>query len=349
MITFACPGCQATFKLPDEMAGKTARCSKCNHRFTVPGGKPKAPIPASPPAPLAAPPASSAPPPPKKLAVNPVMEVLEAEVIDEPAAPGPPPLRAAKTPVVIDEVEVVDDAAIQESRPARKQVPVPAARDDEDDRRRNDGWDDEDEDRPRRRRRRPQSGSKLGVILASVGGGAFVLMFISCLGMGMTAAPRAVVVVKNEPAPFQPFNPPIQNPVPFDPNPNPMPANPAPVVDGGQINLVNGVFEAQSQLTANDPMDPVRRGSRAKRYTVPLQAGKTYVIDMVSLNPPKPPIFDPYLRVEQNGVSLAEDDDGGDNLNSRIVFQPQQTGTYVIVATTLIPRLGNFRLSVRQQ
>ena len=36
MITFTCPGCQATFKLPDELAGKPARCSKCDQRFTVP-------------------------------------------------------------------------------------------------------------------------------------------------------------------------------------------------------------------------------------------------------------------------------------------------------------------------
>ena len=91
MIAFACPGCQATFKLPDEMAGKSARCSKCNQRFTVPGSKPKA-VAVSAPAPK--------PMPPKKVAPPAMPAVMEAEVIDEPAPP-----RRARPPEIMEAVE----------------------------------------------------------------------------------------------------------------------------------------------------------------------------------------------------------------------------------------------------
>lgn len=383
MINFSCPGCQATFKLPDEIAGKTARCSKCNQRFTVPGGKPK-PAPAAPAAMPAPPAAAPSPPPPNKAALNPTpqaleAEVLEAEVIDEPIPPPRRPAqraRAVDDVDVVDEVQEVDEAAIQES-PRRGRKPAPAYdEDDDDDRRRprrrdrddrdRDDWDDdEDPDRPRRKRRREGSGSsKMGVIMASIGGGAFVMMIVSFVGMTMSAQPR--VVVNNAPFNMNP-RPPMQfNPVPGPPNqgqPNPMQPNqgqpnqgqpkqgqPNPVQPnvgaGVVIKLVDGSFETQDQLTLNDAFDPVRKGSRAKRYSVKLEAGKTYVIDMVQTRAGE---FDPYLRLEHNGLTLMQDDDSGGNLNSRIVFQPQQAGDYTIVATSLGPRMGQYRLAVRAQ
>lgn len=384
MINFSCPGCQATFKLPDEIAGKTARCSKCNQRFTVPGGKPK-PAPAAPAAMPAAPAAASPPPPPNKAALNPTpqaleAEVLEAEVIDEPIPPPRRPAQRARATDdvdVVDEVQEVDEAAIQES-PRRGRKPAPAYdEDDDDDRRRprrrdrddrdRDDWDDdEDPDRPRRKRRREGSGnSKMGVIMASIGGGAFVMMIVSFVGMTMSAQPR--VVVNNAPFNMNP-RPPMQfNPVPGPPNqgqPNPMQPNQGQpnqgqpnqgqpnVGAGGAIQLVNGSFETQDQLTQNDAIDNAgknifRKGSRAKRYSLQLEAGKTYVIDLIKARPGE--AFDPYLRLEFNGTNLLEDDDGGANLNSRIVFQPQQAGNYTIVATSLGPATGHYRLTVRTQ
>jgi len=35
-ITTTCPGCTAIFRLPDELAGKTVRCQKCERMFVVP-------------------------------------------------------------------------------------------------------------------------------------------------------------------------------------------------------------------------------------------------------------------------------------------------------------------------
>jgi predicted Zn finger-like uncharacterized protein len=390
MINFACPGCQATFKLPDEMAGKTARCSKCNNRFTVPGGAPKpAPAPVPPAAPAAA--ATAPPMPPKKTAPGPKVmeaEILDAEVVEEPAAPSRRPAQRAAAideVDVVDDVQVVDEAAIQEP-PRRGRRPVvdeddddrrPSRRDrDRGDRDRDDDWDDDDGDRPRRRRRREGSGSsKMGVIMASVGGGSFAMMMICFVGMSLSAQPAIVVNRQpifnpppgvqfnpappnqgqpnpgqpNQPNPGQPNQPNPGQPNPGQPNPgqpNPGQPNPGqPVAGGAALNLVNGAGQIDDQLTMNDGFDNRRPGCRAKRYTVQLQAGKTYIIDMTS------PTLDTFLRLEQNnGQQVQQNDDGGVNLNAKMVYRPFQSGTFTIIATTFEPgETGNFRLSVRAQ
>lgn len=83
-------------------------------------------------------------------------------------------------------------------------------------------------------------------------------------------------------------------------------------------------------------------------YQVKMEAGKTYVIDMIS---PDQKALDPYLRLlDSSGKQLAEDDDGGEGLNARITFSATAAGTYRIVATSF-GKFGNgdFTLEVRQQ
>jgi len=36
MIRFSCPGCEATFNVGDDKAGKTGKCPKCSAQFTIP-------------------------------------------------------------------------------------------------------------------------------------------------------------------------------------------------------------------------------------------------------------------------------------------------------------------------
>lgn len=85
--------------------------------------------------------------------------------------------------------------------------------------------------------------------------------------------------------------------------------------------------------------------SKAIVYQVKLAEGKTYRIDLVSK------AFDCFLVLQDGeGKKLAEDDDGGDGLNSRIVFRAPSSGTYRIIATSLgMLGTGNFVLQVKEQ
>lgn len=100
----------------------------------------------------------------------------------------------------------------------------------------------------------------------------------------------------------------------------------------------------QGQLTQNDPRDAVRNGCFSKVHTYKMKAGRTYVIDLQSG-------FDPYLRVEDaNGRNLAQDDDGGEGLNSRLTFRANATGEYRLIATSCgSGATGPYVMTVREQ
>jgi hypothetical protein len=100
-------------------------------------------------------------------------------------------------------------------------------------------------------------------------------------------------------------------------------------------------IEVDGQLAATDPPDR-KLNTPCKLHRVTLAKGRSYVIDMVSKD------FDSYLRLEDAaGTQLAEDDDGGGNLNARIVVTPEKDGSYQIAAITLDGNVGNYRLTVR--
>lgn len=92
----------------------------------------------------------------------------------------------------------------------------------------------------------------------------------------------------------------------------------------------------------------LNNATRSITYQVKMETGKTYVIDMTS---PDQKALDPYLKLlDPNGKLLAEDDDGGDGLNSRITIRAPATGTFRIVATSFAGvGNGEFRLEVRQE
>ena len=113
------------------------------------------------------------------------------------------------------------------------------------------------------------------------------------------------------------------------------------------------ILEEHGQLTDQGPKDKIRddmvkrkvtTACVFKAYSLKLVPGSTYTIDLESID------FDAYLRLEDpSGKQVAEDDDSGGNLNSRIVYTPQSEGEYRIIVTTCDPgQSGTYRLAVLQ-
>jgi hypothetical protein len=86
----------------------------------------------------------------------------------------------------------------------------------------------------------------------------------------------------------------------------------------------------------------------ASAYYVRLEKDKTYRIDMIASNPQ---MLDPYLYVlDQRGKVLARDDDSGGQLSARIVFKPETTGNFRIIAASVGNRgNGEYFLSVQEK
>jgi hypothetical protein len=101
-------------------------------------------------------------------------------------------------------------------------------------------------------------------------------------------------------------------------------------------------LSVDAKLDNTDPFDQLGGKQRFKLYSVKLEAGKTYTIDMTSND------FDSFLRLMDSRFKLLEsDDDGGGNLDARITFRPRENGVYHIIATTLDGDLGDFNLRVK--
>jgi hypothetical protein len=115
---------------------------------------------------------------------------------------------------------------------------------------------------------------------------------------------------KDVPMPFvSPGGPP-----PFAINP---PFNPNPNIPGGGI---------APPKTIDQTFNGVLPHGQRQSYVIQLKANTTYIIDA------KSPQFDTYLNLEDIATKqvVMSDDDGGVGLNSRIVFNPVQTKSYMI-------------------
>jgi hypothetical protein len=101
-------------------------------------------------------------------------------------------------------------------------------------------------------------------------------------------------------------------------------------------------MEIAGQLVNVDARDR-KRNLPCKLHRLEFHQGHTYTLDMLSTQ------FDTYLRLEDpSGLELAEDDDSGGNLNSRITFTAKTDGSFRISATTYDGRVGLYTLKVRE-
>jgi hypothetical protein len=283
--------------------------------------------------------------------------------------------RRVRCPKCAGEFDVPGDATVQEpAAPPRPPDPPPTVFDEAPPRRRRrrddyDDYDDYEDERPARRRRYRRQGTAnlqmgLGIGSLSVGAVGLVFAFIPfcgavvalpACGVGLILGISALVVALTRDKTGLGF--PIAGSAV-----NVLAILVALVwllVVGGRgstwfgnpdLALRNGLATRDDQITALDRFDAVRQAMHCKIYTIDLQAGKSYQIDMMSQEG-NPGMFDPYLRLEDpTGFQVAADDDGGGFPNARIFFQCQRTGRYRIICTTFNHGgVGRFRLTVQQR
>jgi serine protease Do len=117
------------------------------------------------------------------------------------------------------------------------------------------------------------------------------------------------------------------------------------------------VLHKVTSFTDKDTVDKVRPmpAGTGKRFVrteeVKLSKDVTYIIEMVATVAKDGKQLDPFLILEDTaGKKLAEDDDGGGDLNAKIVFRAPADGVYRIICTTFNPNeTGGYTLSVRRE
>ena len=96
----------------------------------------------------------------------------------------------------------------------------------------------------------------------------------------------------------------------------------------------------------------IETGGDRDWYAVRLEAGTAYRIDLEGSPTHGGSLSDPYLRgvydAEGNLVPGTPDDDGGQALNSRLAFTPDEAGTYYIEAGAYSSHIGTYTLSVEE-
>jgi hypothetical protein len=103
-----------------------------------------------------------------------------------------------------------------------------------------------------------------------------------------------------------------------------------------------GMGNFNDLLQPNDVPD-LKMGGPSRPYNVRLVQGRTYIIDLRSNQ------FDAFLRLEDSTFrQVAEDDDGGDGTNARIVYRCPRSGQYRVIATSLHQGQGAYTLSIRE-
>lgn len=126
------------------------------------------------------------------------------------------------------------------------------------------------------------------------------------------------------------------------PGPGPFPGGTAKLIP--PLAKSKNLWGTNAALTPTDFPDNVGKG-RAKVFTVKMRKGKQYQIDVVAKG------FDPMVRVENaKAERLGEDDDGGGDLNSRLIFTAPADGMYRVVVTSFnANEFGFFNLQVKEE
>ena len=124
-------------------------------------------------------------------------------------------------------------------------------------------------------------------------------------------------------------------------------------LDGGRftytatVTPLAALLDKQDRTNRNDPRyqnGTVKVGPH-KEYPVQFKARQVYVITLDMTQPGMG--YDPYLVLEgPGGDVVASNDDGGQGLNSRIVYRARRGGEYRVIAAGLGDGVGGFHVRV---
>jgi hypothetical protein len=156
-------------------------------------------------------------------------------------------------------------------------------------------------------------------------------------------ATRATVTIRDlGPGFANNFNPP---PVKKDGGGKKVKPGPGPAPVTAILNVGIGGVTRTGTIDNLDPLDP-GGFDRAPHHVfqVRMEVGRTYQIDLMSKD------FDAYLRLENSAFQqLADDDDGGEGLNSRIIFACNQTDNYRVICRPLVNGSGRYTLKIQRR
>ncbi len=113
------------------------------------------------------------------------------------------------------------------------------------------------------------------------------------------------------------------------------------------VTPLTAVLDREDRTAPTDPRyqnGAVNQGPH-KEYPVQFKAGQTCIITLDTTQPGGG--FDPYLVLEgPGGDVVAQNDDGGQGNNSRIVHRSKRGGEYRVIATGLGNGTGSYRVRV---
>ena len=108
-----------------------------------------------------------------------------------------------------------------------------------------------------------------------------------------------------------------------------------------------GEVEVGGSVTGN-----IGRTNDVDRFSVELEAGKTYRIDMEGEETNRGTLEDPRLSgifdADGNEILGNQNDNGGQGNNSRLLFTPTATGAYYVAAGAMVYHVGTYTLSVEE-
>jgi predicted Zn finger-like uncharacterized protein len=332
-VKVACPNCKALYKLPDESQGKKVKCAKCGEKFiaTPAERKPEDEAITARPRPKVSAPAVAAAAPP-----------LDDDAIVEDDEPAPAPKRRRE----VEEERPRkrrEEPEEEEERPRKRRRALLAEDEDEDDRPRkrgrDEGEDEDEDDRPRKKKKAAEANVPLVIACMA---GVFLLMGGTSAAIMVWSIKNARPVEERIAEGFKKAAERQQAEARF------LNANEKVEVKGDGIPVkfdANGNYSSNNHLARSDPQ---LNNKYYKQYLVPLEKGKNYQFDMRSEE------IDSFLRlISPSGQMLAQDDDGGDDLDSKIVYHAFEEGTYKLIATSFdfageAGTRGPFSLSIQR-